>query len=64
MAFALWTVVLFSQTNAFIVMVTLLLALLVAQSRLRAKIHSLIEVLAGAAIGFLVATLFFQVFKP
>lgn len=63
-AFALWTVVLFSQTNAFIVMVTLLLALLVAQSRLRAKIHSLIEVLAGAAIGFLVATLFFQVFKP
>ena len=61
-AFSLWTAILFTQSNIFVVMSTFLLAALVAQSRLRAKIHSLKEVLAGAALGFLVTALLFQVF--
>jgi diacylglycerol kinase (ATP) len=39
------------------------MAVLVAQSRLRAKIHSLIEVILGALVGILVTALFFQIFR-
>ena len=52
-----------TNQNLFIVGVTFLLAALVAQSRLRAKIHSPTEVLAGAVLGFLVTALFFQLFR-
>ncbi len=61
-AFSLWTAVLFTQSNIFVVMATFLLAALVAQSRLRAKIHSFKEVLTGAALGFFVTALLFQIF--
>ncbi len=62
-AFSLWTVVLFTQTNNFAVGVTFLLAILVAQSRLRAKIHSFWEVVAGAVVGTLVTSVVFQIFR-
>ena len=62
-AFSLWTVILFTQDNAFVVAVSFLLAALVAQSRLRAKIHSFWEVFAGALVGIFVTALFFKIFK-
>ena len=62
-AFSVWATVLFTQDNIFLLGVTFLLAFLVAQSRLRAKIHSFWEVIAGAVIGFLVTALFFQFFR-
>ena len=62
-AFSLWTVTLFTQRNVFVITATLFLALLVAQSRLRAKIHSFAEVAGGAAIGFLITAIFFHLFK-
>ena len=62
-AFALWTTVLYTQTNPVVVGATFLLAVLVAQSRLRAKIHSFLEVAAGGLLGFLVTSLFFKVFQ-
>lgn len=62
-AFSLWTVVLFKQEDIFITAIGFLLACLVAQSRLRAKIHSFWEVVAGAFVGFSVTALFFQLFK-
>ncbi len=62
-AFSVWTAILLTQNNVFVTGITFLLALLVAQSRLRAKIHSFWEVVAGAVIGFLVTALFFQVFR-
>lgn len=62
-AFSLWTAVLFTQSNIFVVMVAFLLAALVAQSRLRAKIHSFKEVMAGSILGFLVTALLFQIFQ-
>ena len=38
------------------------MALLVAQSRLRAKIHSFWEVVAGGLLGTLVTAVFFKMF--
>ena len=62
-AFSIWTAVLFTVSNPFILGMMFLLAALVAQSRLRAKIHSFAEVVTGAAVGFLVTALFFKIFK-
>lgn len=62
-AFSLWTVLLFKQTDVFITAIGFLLAALVAQSRLRARIHSFWEIAAGAVMGISVTALFFQVFK-
>ena len=62
-AFALWTSILFSFDNIFVLGATFCLAVLVAQSRLRAKIHSLKEIVAGGIVGFLVTALLFQIFK-
>ena len=62
-AFSVWTAVLFTTSNPFILGAMFLLAALVAQSRLRAKIHSFGEVIAGAAVGFLVTALFFKIFR-
>ena len=61
-AFSLWTVLIFAQENILVNGIGFLLAALVAQSRLRAKIHSFWEVAAGAAVGTLVTTFFFKRF--
>ena len=61
-AFSLWTVLVFTQSNLFVVGVGFLLAALVAQSRLRSKIHSFWEVAAGAVIGVSVTAFFFKLF--
>lgn len=55
-ALALWT------DNTSITILGLIVALLVVQSRLEAKIHSLFELLAGAVVGFSVTLLLFQIF--
>ncbi|OIO38276.1 MAG: hypothetical protein AUJ71_03610 [Candidatus Omnitrophica bacterium CG1_02_49_16] len=62
-AFAIWTAVLFTYSDLFVLGATFLLAALVAQSRLRGKIHSSGEVIRGAVLGFLVTALFFKIFK-
>lgn len=62
-AFSVWTAVLFTYSNPFAIGATFFLAALVAQSRLRAKIHSLKEVIAGGLVGFLVTAFLFQIFK-
>jgi diacylglycerol kinase (ATP) len=61
-AFSLWTVLVFTQTNLFVIAVGFLLAALVAQSRLRSKIHSFWEVAAGAVVGVSVTAFFFKLF--
>jgi diacylglycerol kinase (ATP) len=62
-AFSLWTLILMTTANWFVVGITFGLAALVAQSRLRAKIHSLSEVLAGALLGILVTLFLFQILR-
>ncbi len=61
-AFSLWTAVLFVQDNMYVVMATLALALLVVQTRLRAKIHTIWEIVGGAIVGILITALFFKAF--
>lgn len=53
---ALWT------GNASITILCLIVSLLVVQSRLEGKIHSIMESVAGALLGFLVTLLLFQLF--
>jgi diacylglycerol kinase (ATP) len=64
LAFAGWTVITFvvGKTNQglFASLVALLMAALVAQSRLETGIHSLLEVVLGALLGVVVTTLIFQ----
>ena len=55
-AIALWT------ENVNITILVLLLTLLVVQSRLEAKIHSILELLAGAVLGFSMTLLLFRIF--
>jgi diacylglycerol kinase (ATP) len=62
-AFAIWTAVLFSTTNDFIVILTFALAFLVARSRIVSAIHNVWEVISGALIGFLATTIVFQILK-
>ncbi len=61
-AFSLWTSVLFTQTNIYVIFATLLLAILVVQCRVGSKIHTTLEALIGAAVGVLITSLFFKIF--
>jgi len=53
-AIALWT------DNAAITILSLIVSLLLVQSRLEGKIHNALELIAGALLGFLITLLFFQ----
>lgn len=50
-AFSIWSAVLFMTDNVYVIVMTLLLALLVAQTRVKAGIHSFKEVLFGGVVG-------------
>ncbi len=68
LAFAAWVAVTFvaaSTTFALpISAITLFLAVLVAQSRVQAGIHSLLEVAVGAALGIAITALLFRIWYP
>ncbi len=59
-AFSATTAVALYSNNSSITILFLIVALLVVQSRLEGKIHNIIELFAGAIIGFLVTLLIFQ----
>jgi len=61
-AFAITTAIWFWTENAQVTLFCAVISLLVLQSRLEAKIHNMLELAAGALLGFLVALLLFQVF--
>jgi len=59
-AFSITTAVALWTENGVLTLLCLAIALLVIQSRLEGKIHNLVESTAGAALGFLVTLLLFQ----
>jgi diacylglycerol kinase (ATP) len=61
-AFSLSTSIVMLTKDAKISVICMFIALLVAQSRLEAKIHTIIEVIAGGVFGILITVLLFQVF--
>ncbi len=67
-AFASWVGVTFVATNTGYALpisaITLVLALLVAQSRVQAGIHNLLEVSLGALLGIVIALVIFQIWYP
>ena len=65
LAFGGWASITFIVSDHRIVVsfVAFIMALLVAQTRVEAGIHSTYEVAAGAAIGTLVTLILFQVFR-
>lgn len=59
-AFSATTAVALWANNASITILVLVVSLLVIQSRLEGKIHTILELLAGAVVGFTVTLLIFQ----
>jgi len=59
-AFGITTAVCFITENAVITAMALLLSLLVAQSRVEGKIHSVLEVVLGAVLGIAVTVFLFS----
>jgi len=62
-AFSLWMTIYLFSANHLVAILALILALLVARSRLSGKIHTIGEVLAGAVVGTLVPLLIFQILR-
>jgi len=61
--FSLATAITFISENIFIATLSVLLALLVCQSRIETKLHSFFEVVMGGILGTLITIIFFQIFS-
>ena len=61
-AFAMWGAIIFISHSGLLTAIGFLLALMVAQSRVAGKIHSIPEVVAGAVLGILLSIVLFQIF--
>lgn len=62
-AFSLATAVFFLTRNGLVVTLSYGLALLVAQSRVEARVHNLWETVAGALLGLLITVAVFQLYR-
>ena len=60
-AFFLATTILFVTDNMFVAVLAILMALLVAQSRVEARIHTLQEVVIGAALAFFLTASIYRI---
>jgi len=61
-AFSLFTAITFISENMLLATLSLIMALLVSQSRIESRIHTVFEVIIGALLGFLITIVIFQVF--
>ena len=62
-AFAIWTVIVFLADNSVVVILTFLMAFLIARHRVKDSIHTIWEVVAGGILGLLATTLIFQLLR-
>jgi len=62
-AFAIWTIIVFLTNNSIVIVLTFLMAFLIARHRIKDSIHTLWEVFAGSLLGVLLTTLVFQIFR-
>lgn len=60
LVFSAWAIITFLSENAVIILLSLVMAIAVAKSRLRDNLHTPWEVIAGSMIGVLVTTFVFQ----
>jgi len=62
-AFAIWTIIAFFTNNSIVIILSFLMAFLIARHRVKDAIHTVWEVIAGAVLGVLLTTLIFQIFR-
>ena len=62
-AFSIWTVIVFLTNNSIVVILTFLMAFLIARHRIKDAVHGIWEVVAGSLLGILLTTLVFQIFS-
>ena len=62
-AFSIWTIVVFLTNNSIVIILTFLMASLIARHRIKDAVHTVWEVLAGGALGVILTTLIFQLFR-
>lgn len=62
-AFSIWTIISFLTNNSIVIMLSFLLAFLIARHRIKDAVHTLWEVVAGAILGVLLTTLIFQILR-
>ena len=62
-AFAMWAIIAFLTRNSIVILLAFVMAFLIARHRIKDSIHTIWEVVAGAALGALTATLIFQLLR-
>jgi len=62
-AFSIWTIISFLTRNSIVVILTFLMAFLIARHRIKDAVHTLWEVVAGAILGVLLTIIIFQMFR-
>lgn len=62
-AFSIWMIIAFLTNNSIVIILTFLMAFLIARHRIRDAVHTIWEVFAGAVLGILLTTLVFQLFR-
>ena len=62
-AFAMWTIVAFLTRNSIVILLTFIMAFLIARHRIKDSIHTVWEVVAGAILGILSTALIFQLLR-
>lgn len=62
-AFAIWAIISFFTNNSIVIILSFLMAFLIARHRIKDAVHTIWEVVAGAILGVLLVTFVFQVFR-
>ncbi len=61
--FSVWAIIVFLSNNSLVILLALIMAILVCRSRIKANIHNIWEIIAGAILGFLITTFIFQLVR-
>ena len=62
-AFSIWTVIVFLTNNLIVIVLSLVMAVLIARHRVKSSIHTLPEIIVGSLLGILVTVLVFQILR-
>lgn len=62
-AFSIWTIITFMTDNSVVVVLSFVMAFLIARHRVKDAVHTVWEVVAGGALGVLLTTLVFQLLR-
>lgn len=62
-AFSIWTIIVFLSNSTVVVVLTFLMAFLIARHRIKGAVHTIWEVVAGGVLGVLLTTMVFQLLR-